>query len=280
MKTTVNYTTDVTAGYGDAAAGAVVRFVAPFYASNVITSSAANSPLYRTYCSLYEEVKVVGMKVAMAVVSAIGGSDVPSLQIYTAWDRKHGMGEPPLTAQEIKDSATYAVATCLNNNVAKLTRSIYASDLIEKATWIDASLDSTNGNRNAAWNAAGLNPTMFCPGLFWFLNCPSLGAGKNITVSVSVTYYFAFRNPRFGGASSSAKLENLGPRSVFPDGGGDVDGDDGDMIEHEDLDAGSPPDMIDDEEPPPAAEAAAVPSKRNSAAVVVSPTKKSRPLNK
>lgn len=226
MKTVVTDTWNATAGYGASATGAVVVESMPLKGTND-SLSAANSPLYRTYCSLYEECKMIGSKISIAVVSAIGGSDIPSLQIYTSWDRKHGYGEPSYTAADIKNASTSNVATALNNNVAKLTRSCYASDLMEKATWFDATLDSAADNINQAWQAAALNPNMFCPAFFAFFNCPSLGATKAVSVSVSITYYFAFRNPRYGG-SGAAKLVDLGARSVsFPD---DDDGDMDDAI--------------------------------------------------
>lgn len=248
MKTTVTSTDDYTAGYGASATGAVVSLFAPLQASNQPDPlAAANSPLYRTYCSLYEECKIIGMKVSISVVSAVGGSDIPSLQIYTAWDRKYGYGEAEMSASDIKNASTYAVATALNNNVAKLTRSCYASDLMEKATWFDATLDTAaNGYRNLAWAAAARNPNMFHPGFYIFLNCPSLGATKAISMSVNVTYYFAFRNPRYGGAAGgNAKFVDLGPRPTLDDDDGDeMDDDKGDLGAPGDLDAGG--DMDDD----------------------------------
>ena len=48
---------------------------------------------------------------------------------------------------DVKNSATSNIATALNNNVAKLTRSCYASDLMERATWFDATLDDANYHR-------------------------------------------------------------------------------------------------------------------------------------
>lgn len=239
MKTTVNATQTLTAGYGEAGTGATIMAARPLDVRNTLSTtndsqlSAANSALYRTYCSLYEECKIVGTKIALSVVSAIGGSDIPSLQIYTAWDRHLGYGENAPSAQEIKDSSTSSIATALNNSVAKMVRSCYASDLMEKASWFDASLDSSNGYRNEAWVAAGKNPNMFCPSFAFFLNCPSLGATKAVSISLSITYYFAFRNPRFGGSGSSAKMIDLGPRNVSetmddPDDG-DMDDDQGDI---------------------------------------------------
>lgn len=226
MKTAVNSSFNVTAGHGDNGAGAGVTFVDPLAATTANSMCAASSDLYKTYCSLYEECKMIGARISLSIVSAVGGSDIPSVQIYTSWDRKHGYLEAAPTVDDIKKSATSNVATALNNNVAKLTRSCYASDLMEKATWFDSTLESANGNRNAAWVAAGSNPNMFCPSFAFFLNCPSLGATKTVAVSISIVYYFAFRNPRYGG-SSQAKLIDLGARTV--------DDDDGDMSDDGDL---------------------------------------------
>lgn len=237
MKTVVTRTMDATAGHGTDGTGAVVASILPLDASTNYLA-AANSPLYRTYCSLYEECKMIGCKVNISVVSAVGGTDIPSLQIYTAWDRKHGYGEPAYTVQHIKDSSTYAVATALSNNVAKLTRSCYASDLIEKATWFDSSLNTASNNINSAWVAAGLNPNMFCPAFFCFFNCPSKGATTTVSISYSIVYYFAFRNPRYGGSSSGSKqlleMESIDRPVPKPrpddDGDGNMEDDDGIQI--------------------------------------------------
>lgn len=227
MKTAINSTTTVTAGHGNDAIGAVMQVFEPYAGSGASSFAACNSPLYRTYCNLYEEVKMIGAKINLAVTSAIGGGDIPSLQIYTAWDRKRGNGEEAVTVASIKASSTHAVATALNNNVAKLSRSCYASDLMEKATWIDSTLDATNGNRNKAWISAGVNPNMFCPSFQFFMNCPSKGETTSVSVSINVTYYFAFRNPRFGGTGDSRiAVSDVGAKRVLPadDDDGDIDG--------------------------------------------------------
>ena len=276
MKTAVTHHLKATAGYGDAATGAVVSYVIPFASTASTSMSAANSPLYRTYCNLYEECKMIGAKIQLSVVSAVGGSDIPSLQIYTAWDRKHGSGEADYTVQNIKDSSTSCVATALNNNVAKLTRACYASDLIEKATWFDATLDTAaNGYRNKAWHAAGENPNMFCPALYFFFNCPSLGIAKEVDVSISITYYFAFRNPRFGGSAGSAKLVDLGARSVFePEDDDDGDMEDGDVPDLPPQTAAELAELADDSAPAPIQRRQAslgVQQKKRSRVVVVDP---------
>lgn len=222
MKTAVNGTFNATAGYGNSNTGATLYYFNP-YSANTDTLSAANSPLYRTYCNLYEEVKMIGAKVNMSIVSAVGGSDIPSVQIYSCWDRKHGYGEAVPTVSDVRSSSTSNVATALNNNVAKLTRSCYASDLMEKATWIDSTLDETNNYRNIAWTTAATNPNMFCPTFMFFLNCPSLGATTTISVSMSIVYYFAFRNPRYGGTPSTAKVETEMLTKTVPNIDDDMD---------------------------------------------------------
>lgn len=183
------------------------------------------SPLYRTYCGLYEEVKCVGMKVSVACNSVVGNATVPSLQMYTAFDRRHGDGEAAWTAAEIKNSSTYNVATAINNNVAKISRSVWASDLMEKAQWHDCSLatDMQGVYTDEAYVAAAANPNFFSPCFFICLQSPTLAAATQVSLSIAVTYYMAFRNPKYGGSAAARSL---------------VVGDYGDMDIGGDMDAG------------------------------------------
>lgn len=210
-----------TSGYGTTLGS--VFSIRPFGPDS---ESLKASPLYANYCNLYEEVKMIGMKVAVNIITPVGGAGLPSLEIYSMFDRRHGSGEPTPTATEIKNASSMSVATALNNNVAKITRSIYASDLIEKAQWVDSSMDETANYQNAAWAAAGLNPNFFCPSFNMCFGSPALtqAAQANVSFSVSINYYVAFRNPKFGGASSS---KDLPVRSVSfaADDGDDFDGD-------------------------------------------------------
>lgn len=212
IKTTVE--SNLTMTSGTATAPGNVKEISPLLnsaADDDTKCSALRSPLYRTYCSLYEEVKIIGFKTQISIASAIGGSDIPSLQIYTAFDRRRGSTEAAMTADEIKQSSSYLVATALNNNVAKLTRSIYASDLMEKAQWHDCTLqvsDSVYSDR--AYVAAGYNPNFFIPTMGVCLQSPTLAEAVNVKVNVSTIFYFAFRNPKFGASASAAKIEDLG----------------------------------------------------------------------
>lgn len=208
MKCVVTGQGTLKSGYGDTLSDPMQ--ILPFSikdATNIVP--AGESPLYMAYVNLYEEVKLIGMKIQVSITDQIGGSTLPSLQIYTAWDRRHGRGEGIFTSAEIKNAATSNVATALNNNVAKISRSIYASDLIEKAQWVDSStMNGTVDKTNAAWYAAGVNPNFFCPAFFMCFGSPSLNAGSEVAsvhYSLSVTYYVAFRNPRYGGSAGASK---------------------------------------------------------------------------
>lgn len=197
------------------------------WANSNASSSALSSQLYRTYCSLYDEVKCIGMKIKLNVSSPVGGSDIPSLQIWTAFDRRWAAGDTP-NISELKTYSTYQCATAVNNSVAKLERSIYASDLLEKAQWHDCSLSLASGvYSDSAYVAAGANTNFFCPAFISALSIPNTTALTTVHTTLDIMYYFAFRNPKFGAASGASKLEVETLERAIPrppaDSGGDMD---------------------------------------------------------
>ena len=235
MKTSVEGNFTVTSGANGAVGDTVAQVIAFARSNNPANGmSVLNSPLYRTYTNLYDQVKCIGMKVSVSIVDAIGGSTLPSVQIYTSWDRqKLGNMDPAPTGPQMKDASTYSVATALNNNVAKITRSIYASDLMEKAMWHDCTLTPDDAANPTYWddniykNAVQL--PFFSPAFFMAIATPTLAAATTVNVACSVVYYMAFRNPKYGASASLAKSEDLGARVLsIPDdeddfGGGDMD---------------------------------------------------------
>lgn len=209
MKCVVTGSSTLRSGYGDTL-GSDVFHILPLqtYAATTNPVPAVSSPLFTAYQNLYEEMKLIGMKVQVSVTDQVGGATLPSLQIYTAWDRRHGYSEGDYTPAMVKEAATSNVATALNNNVAKLSRSIYASDLIEKAQWFDSS-PYTGSTTIDAWRQASKNPNFFCPAFYMCFGSPALNSSSEVAsvhFSVSVTYYVAFRNPRYGGSSASKDL--------------------------------------------------------------------------
>lgn len=198
----------------------------PFATTSQI-SSALNSPLYRLYTQLYDEVKCIGTKIVLSVGTPIGTSSVPSATFVTAWDRRRASNltsdAAPTFAQLLEySSARKAVA--VNNSIAKMQRSCYASDLLEKAQWHDCSLGTVTGYyRDEAYSSANANVNFFCPCMY--LGISQTGStAQNIDMQADVTYYFAFRNPKYGGTSgSSSKGVDIRSLPVVAD------------MEHEDL---------------------------------------------
>lgn len=188
----------------------------PFYTSQ-LNCSPLRSELYRTYCHLYDEVKCIGAKVILNVSSQVGGTDIPSLQIYTGWDRRFSNSDNIPTFADLSTYSTYQTATAVNNSVCKLQRTCYASDLLEKAQWHDCTLAQ---DANAKWYdkafvQAADNPNFFCPTCFLAFAIPSKTTATTVTYTVDIVYYFSFRNPKFGATSSAAKAA-VDTRSVLP----------------------------------------------------------------
>lgn len=246
MKTAVETTlTAVNSGYKDHPSGSTA--IRAFGSTNDTKLSALNSPLYRTYCNLYEEVKCIGMRVQIAVSTQIGGSTLPSLQIYTAWDRRHGLLEANYSGDDIKNSATYNVSTALNNNIAKLTRSLYSSDLMERAQWHDSKLSAAGGGyTDDAYAAAGSNPNFFAPAFFFSFCAPTLAAATTLDLQVSVVYYFSFRNPKYGGSASAKFSSSAVDVQDLRGGSGDMDDANGDVMnDYGDMDVDPMPPLPD-----------------------------------
>lgn len=246
------------------------------YGGGYSSQSALGSELYRIYCDLYDEVKCIGMKVKVNVCNQIGGTDIPSLEIYTALDRRYGNGEPNVTFDNVRKFSTFSMATAVNNSVAKIERSCYASDLMEKAQWHDCSLTVSKDAQGVvtaasdpAYVAAGNNPNFFVPCFFLGFDVPTTTTSTTINFTTEVIYYFSFRNPKFGGSSSSSakvSVDRLDGVRVNPGGDGDVD-------------MGSLPGLPDDDDDdfPPVDEimsqSQAVSAKRATSGVIVASSK-------
>lgn len=188
----------------------------PFYTSQ-LNCSPLRSELYRTYCHLYDEVKCIGAKIVLNVSSQVGGTDIPSLQIYTGWDRRFSNADDVPTFAQLSTYSTYQTATAVNNSVCKLQRTCYASDLLEKAQWHDCTLAQNQSNfwYDKAFVASGDNPNFFCPTCFLAFAIPSKTTATTVSYTVDIVYYFAFRNPKFGAASSAARAA-VDTRSLLP----------------------------------------------------------------
>lgn len=167
--------------------------------------SLLGSEVYRRYCSLYEEVKCIGMKVRVAVMNVIGGADVPSLEIITAFDRKvcrDDMVNPP-TFEELKSYSSAKVYVATSNSMGKFSRSVYASDLMEKSVWHDCSLTaSSSAIQDNVWYGTGLgvSPSVgfFSPGMWIAFRSPTTTSQLTVRFQLDISYYVSLRNPKFG----------------------------------------------------------------------------------
>lgn len=171
--------------------------------------SALKSPLYRQYTQLYDEVKCIGCKVVLSIGTPIGTSSVPSIQIVTAWDRRFGKedDENHPNYGQLKNFGSQQTTVAVNNSIAKISRSIYASDLLEKAQWHDChvGIDLSTNYEDDAYEAAGANPNFFSPAMWLGVAQGNTSAAQTISFQAEVRYYFAFRNPKWGGSGSSSK---------------------------------------------------------------------------
>lgn len=214
----------------------------PTFASRAAPSSAVGSPIYQRYTALYDEVKCIGVKARIAILTPIGGAEVPALEVVTAWDRRlQGKDLDSAYApsfDELKTYPTQKTYLAVNNSVSKFTRSCYAHDLIEKAQWHDSSYTQTTTTSivDDTWNGNPTNINFFCPGLWIAFRCPSITTQLSIRYSCDITYYFSFRNPKYGAsaqASSSKSIEAPVMRASAPE----LEVEDLDLAEDEDVQA-------------------------------------------
>ena len=136
----------------------------------------------------------------------------------TAYDRSGSLAEAaqlrynsegqlvlsPTTYDEVLESSGSVVRSAVNNSVAKLSRSCWASDIQERTTFHDCSLNSKGNDTlyyNSTWSIG-----YFCPLLYVGFNLPAAAPQSKLDISfiLSQTYYFTFRNPKFGAAAGTA----------------------------------------------------------------------------
>lgn len=154
---------------------------------------AVNQKLYQIYTNMYDEVKLDGMTVSLAVLTPVGTTDLPSVSIATSWDRKCGLNEVvalrewqanrgdlainnaslypvpasgstanynmviskdyPNTYAELIGGSSSSEATAINNSVAKIFRSCKASDLMERNIFHDSTILPFNAHPSIYYDA-------------------------------------------------------------------------------------------------------------------------------
>lgn len=192
---------------------------------NAGVATLIQSPLYRNYTALYDQVKVDGVYVNGSIIDGIGiGGIFSSLSFASTWDRniqfKEVMagGAPGVTAQTIQYGSEAQTFLLTNNSRQLVHRWNRASDIIERTTFHDCSYhvgpaDSQYQYIDDAFcplSSAG-TPTVnsnigYVPGLWMAFYSPLVNseAARNVNVTFKVIWTVTFRNPKYGLAAEAA----------------------------------------------------------------------------
>ena len=193
----------------------------PYYqASNVLPRAAAGAiaqPLYTAYVGLYDQVKCDGVVSNLSVVTPIGGSGaLNAIQVIMAYDRFGNQNEvisDAISVRQLFNFSSSVARSAINNSVAKMSRSCWASDIQERTVFHDSTL---SGSATAVWdrdyssNAAKVG--YFAPLTMIGVRLAAAAPESDTTVQVLLeqTYYFTFRQPKYGGdPSATAALRSI-----------------------------------------------------------------------
>lgn len=201
----------------------------PYYRNTGIAPSAVaaavNMPLYAAYTRLYDQVKCDGVVSSLSVVSPIGQAGVASaLQLIVAYDRTgtrtevtNPAGAAAITVGSLFSYSSSVARSAINNSVAKMTRSCWASDIQERTTFHDCTIASNAQGTEVYDSDFGSNANKvgyFAPLTLVGFRIPAVAPQNDLAVTVLIeqTYYFTFRNPKFGGdpgAAASTRMSSI-----------------------------------------------------------------------
>lgn len=175
---------------------------------------AVSAPLYRAYANLYDQVKCDGVVTNLSIISPIGGgasATAAALQVIVAYDRCGTYDEAndpnnSLTVSSLFSYSSAVARSAINNSVAKMSRSCWASDLQERTTFHDSSLSvAANTVSDSDYLSNDKKIGYFAPLTLVGLRLPAAAPTADLAIQVLLeqTYYFTFRQPKFGGDPSA-----------------------------------------------------------------------------
>ena len=193
----------------------------PYYqASNVLPRAAAGAVaqrLYSAYVGLYDQVKCDGVVSNLSVVTPIGGAGgLNAIQVIMAYDRFGNQNEivnDAITTAQLFNFSSSVSRSAINNSVAKMSRSCWASDIQERTVFHDSTLSASNvavWDRDFSSNAAKVG--YFAPLTMIGVRLAAAAPESDTTVQVLLeqVYYFTFRQPKYGGdPSATASLRSI-----------------------------------------------------------------------
>ena len=166
--------------------------------------------MYRAYTGLYDQVKCDGVVSRISLVTAIGASGLPAVQVVSAYDRLGNKNEVRnlvrLATGDLFDYSSASIVSAINNSVAKTSRSCWASDIQERTVFHDCDVGAgaNSATVDVDFNSNASKVGYFSPLLLLGLRLAA-APQSDIVVQVLIeqTYYFTFRNPKYGGSSTS-----------------------------------------------------------------------------
>lgn len=193
----------------------------PYYqASNVLPRAVAGAVaqrLYTAYVGLYDQVKCDGVVSNLSVVTPIGGAGgLNALQVIMAYDRCGCQNEiiaDAITTAQLFNFSSSVARSAINNSVAKMSRSCWASDIQERTVFHDSTVSASQTavwDRDFSSNATKVG--YFAPLLMLGVRLAAAAPESATTVQVLLeqVYYFTFRQPKYGGdPSATANLRSV-----------------------------------------------------------------------
>lgn len=180
---------------------------------NSSAQSLLENAAYNMYTKLYDQVKIVSVSHRVYICNPVGVSGgLPSMKVYTAWDRDWTYGDQPLTMNDLLNGPESQSQMFVTNSRAEFTRAIRATDLQERTQFHDCSIENNSAGTYQGdievmeyHNPIGFNPSMSMA----FEASDKTAADRSFQVSISSRYVVVFRNPKFGLSNyqpSNAKL--------------------------------------------------------------------------
>lgn len=174
---------------------------------------AVGSPLYRAYTGLYDQVKCDGVVTRLSIVTAIG-SAIPAVQVVMAYDRLGNALEllnnldTPLTTSALFNFSSASIVSAINNSVAKTSRSCWASDLQERTVFHNSAMKTfqAGATSDVDYQTNSQKVGYFSPLTLVGMRLAA-APSSDITIQVLLeqTYYFTFRQPKYGGSATSVQ---------------------------------------------------------------------------
>ena len=186
-------------------------------------ASAVQTQLYRNYCNLFDQVKCDGVVSKISLVTNIGGSSgLQALTIVSTYDRMGTEAEAlvGLTFDKLMNSSNVVIRNAVNNSVAKTARSCWASDIQERTVFHDCTISKksqmTDGYFDEDFHSNLSKVGYFSPMLNLGVRLPAASptAATTVTLLLEQTYYFTFRNPKFGVTGVSTQSASRALRAI------------------------------------------------------------------